>query len=904
MSSVKVYVADRDPYLTISTDLGATWLDPYIDLSSQMGVLGGLVVKSADNNFLLVYGDYTVATPAMSGIIYSTDGGTTFTQATGTWLSGATSNEFRSTTTCSTGEIIIASQVDDVVISTDGGLTFSVLTTVPNILGGPVPPATYCNAISSYDATDIIASINDFVYSSTDAGITWISIGQPDAGFDVKKVFIKDLIVLASTENGVFSYSSGVWSQVITFANPGGFSGSVLETLDGISVITSDLSDVYNTIDGFVTVNTGASLSTSFWSGSIYNSNSGFFIKNGAVWTTYFTTDYGVNLTQGADILTQLGMLPFYVASVNISGCGCQPGFTYDPVSGNCISQTGLCQNGGIYNPTTGLCESAAVVPCDLDLVLSVDASSSITAEQMSETKQFLRNLVDALELGYDTNGVLNTPANSAERITNGEIKVGIVVWNDADYMINQVGVPVQILDLTGGPTAWLSTNATGSGTIKDYINDIRMTFGLPEEVNGSYYDPYNVLYLSSGGNADPSLGLAAAYSAALGPGSRPAANKRILFITNNYPTDYNTGTIYNTSSTVPYGYAGVDWNPVVGDWSTYCGVNGQVDLSSPSYIGYQDYNQALYNMIMDLAQEIKAGTATPLVGAPTAVDITLAVLGDAAQTANALAAYVGLDPTSTADPCLWATTGVTPPLCPDIYAEYTGLGSAPYPKFPSNNISTLPDYHTAEFTNAALAALVNPMVNSLVCTIATAPYINCQYPCVTVQLPTGEWICECTSPSAYVSCCYDLINCADGSVFATVNTSSSDDDFMAQYIDQYIYVEGFDVCLYVQVTNACTNSTTISDLANITSYTSCQECNEDQEVIPCYSLSRCDDPTVTISTNSDLSMYQPGQILTFQEYPNVCWSFTIDYSCSGVLQSLTPTVSYNDCPTCISYNC
>jgi hypothetical protein len=399
-------------------------------------------------------------------------------------------------------------------------------------------------------------------------------------------------------------------------------------------------------------------------------------------------------------------------------------------------------------------------------------------------------------------------------------------------------------------------------------------------------------------------IALAAAYSAALGPGARPAANKRILFITNNYPTDYNTGTVYNTSSTAPYGYAGVDWNPVVGDWSTYCGVNGQIDLLSPSYLGYQDYNQALYNMMMDLAQEIKAGTAVPLSGTPTAVDITLAVLGDAAQTANALAAYVGLDPTSTANPCLWATTAVTPPLCPDIYAEYTGTGSAPYPKFPSNNISTLPDYYTAEFTNSALAALVNPMVNSLVCTISTAPYINCQYPCVIVQLPTGEWICECTSPSAYISCCYDLINCADGSVFATVNTSSSDDDFMAQYIDQYIYVDGFDVCLYVQVTNACTNSTTISELANITSYTSCQECNEDQQVIPCYSLSRCDDPTVTISTNSDLSMYQPGQILTFEEYPNVCWSFVIDYSCSGVLQSLTPTVAYNDCPTCISYNC
>jgi len=92
----------------------------------------------------------------------------------------------------------------------------------------------------------------------------------------------------------------------------------------------------------------------------------------------------------------------------------------------------------------------------------------------MSETKQFLRSLVDALELGYDTNGVLNTPANSAQRITNGEIKVSIVVWNDANYMISQVGTPVQILDLTGGPTAWLSTDATGSGTIKDYINNIK----------------------------------------------------------------------------------------------------------------------------------------------------------------------------------------------------------------------------------------------------------------------------------------------------------------------------------------------------------------------------------------------------------------------------------------------
>jgi hypothetical protein len=133
----------------------------------------------------------------------------------------------------------------------------------------------------------------------------------------------------------------------------------------------------------------------------------------------------------------------------------------------------------------------------------------------------------------------------------------------------------------------------------------------------------------------------------------------------------------------------------------------------------------------------------------------------------------------------------------------------------------------------------------------------------------------------------------------------------MAQFIGQYISIEGVAACLYVSLNSGCTSSTTLNvTVDQITTYADCISCNEVEEVDPYYNLYNCSDPsTVVFQTTTDLSSYLTGgtnqglPILTFVEYPNLC--FTVQETFTFLPQTVvTVDVAYNDCPTCLSYLC
>jgi hypothetical protein len=162
---------------------------------------------------------------------------------------------------------------------------------------------------------------------------------------------------------------------------------------------------------------------------------------------------------------------------------------------------------------------------------------------------------------------------------------------------------------------------------------------------------------------------------------------------------------------------------------------------------------------------------------------------------------------------------------------------------------------------------------------------------------------CQQTLTQSYSNCCYDLINCSTEEIVYTVNTSNLTNDSLATYVNSYISIEGFPECLFVQVSSACSNATPFSDTAVITEYETCQECNQANEVYPCYVLTNCNNTEITLLTNQDLSAYI-SKAVNIQAYPGLCWLVTKTFNCPGPFVEVEITASYDDCICCQQYQC
>jgi len=518
--------------------------------------------------------------------------------------------------------------------------------------------------------------------------------------------------------------------------------------------------------------------------------------------------------------------------------CGCPPGYTYNTGSQLCESSTPICPEGSTYDAITGLCVGAPA-SCKMDLTLVVDASSSISQTELDNLKVFLVDLVDSI------NGT-----NGEDRIVNGDVQIGIVRFNNnLEYPINNQN----ILDLSGGPTAWQS-GSTG-GSIKQAISNF-------------------IVY--SNGATNTISGLSSGYDNITGTNNRnsdPTVARRILFITDGFPS---------------WAYA-----------DTYNGViitHTTLGAGSCANSNYQNYRCLAYKGAMDLAQNIKNGSGAT----PVDCDITLVIVGEAAGTGmteyyatrNALVGNTTL-PTWSTTPCNLDTTGIFTP-CVNWSCTY----SPSLDRFCSNNIAGDPDYFMSLFDAASLAAIKNGVVQSLLCPNTQTP-LECSSPC-TINTVTGE--CECVT-SDYTVCCYDLINCKDGSLYATVNTNNLGFDYLAQYIGSIIVFQGLQECLFVTVSADCTNATSIENLTITESYTTCQECEETLQINPCYKLTNCNNGEVFLMSQQNLNQFA-GLVVELAEYPGICWTVLETYNCVGEFTTVSVVQSYPDCECCYQYQC
>lgn len=533
------------------------------------------------------------------------------------------------------------------------------------------------------------------------------------------------------------------------------------------------------------------------------------------------------------------------------SSCGCPPGFIYNASSELCESSTPVCPPGFTYNANTSLCVGAPV-SCKMDLTLVVDASSSILQTELDNLKAFLVDLVDGI------NGT-----SGENRIVSGDVQIGIVRFNNEIEQSNTQN----ILDLSGGLTAWAS-GATG-GDIKQAISNF-------------------VVY--SNGATNTLAGLSRGYDNITGINNRnsdPTVARRILFITDGFPS---------------WAYAPAGYAPNYGIYNGITIANTTLGSVSCTSANYQPFRCQAYKGAMDLAQTIKSGTGST----PVDCDITLVIVGETAGTGtleyyatrNALVGDTGTT-VGVTNPS-WATTPCSFDTSP-IFGGCINWSCTYAPslaRFCSNNIAGGPDYFMSFFDVTSLAAIKNSVLQSLLCPNTQAPSA-CISPCV-LNTVTGE--CECANAD-YNPCCYDLINCADGTVYATVNTNSSGFDNLAEYVGSIVVFDGLPECLFVTVTESCSGATTIENLNITETFTTCQECQQAIQINPCYKLTNCNNGDVFIMSQQNLNQFA-GLVVELAEYPGLCWTVLETYNCVGEFTTVSIIQSYPDCECCFQYQC
>ena len=856
MSSIRVYLINKGNKLAYSDDLcatitlcGTSILTPYLS-PSDIGA------KKTDKNFICAVGSYS--TGVNQGIIYSLDGGNTFTQSGGTWLSSTPSATFTKICVCPNDESIIyvSSAKSIVAKSIDGGLTFSSVGTTSSISG--LPPTASARSVYSTNGVDVVVSISTNVYYSNDGGTSWAIVGGAVDGVeDPFATYVDDggNLFFAVTKNGVFSSTGGAWSSAFAFVSPlSSNSKAVLSIIGTSTFYTADAANIYLTTDSFGTTNPVYTVVDEVLDIEFYNPASGLIIDDDPPTAVFGarTIDSFTNYIPITDTVSFNG--PSKLAIGTGPACGCPPGFIYNTSSELCESSTPVCPPGFTYNAATALCVGAPL-NCKLDLTLVVDASSSISETELDNLKTFLVDLVDSI------NGT-----NGEDRIVSGDVQIGIVRFNNA---IQSTGNQ-NILDLSGGPTAW--TSGTTGGSIKQAIsNFITYTAGATNSLSG-LSTGYDNITGTNNRNSDPTVA------------------RRILFITDGFPNWAYAG-FYNGINII----------------NTTIGATGGSFGNNYTNANYQAYRCEAYVGAMDLAQNIKAGI-TP---AAVICDITLMIVGDAGNTfeftatRDSLVGNTGSTTTGVISPT-WSTTPCN--IDTDNFFSPSGYSTAganwictyspSLDRFCSNNIAGGPDYFMSFFDATSLAAIKNSIVQSLLCPNTETP-LACNNPCI-LNTATGE--CECTTAD-YNPCCYDLINCADGTIYATVNTNSSGFDNLAQYVGSIIVFEGLPECLFVTVTGDCNNATTIENLNITETFTTCQECQEVLEINPCYKLTNCNNGDVFIMTQQNLNQFA-GLVVELAEYPGLCWTVLETYNCVGEFTTVSIVQSYPDCECCFQYQC
>jgi len=563
--------------------------------------------------------------------------------------------------------------------------------------------------------------------------------------------------------------------------------------------------------------------------------------------------------------------------------CGCPEGYIFDEVSKLCIISTPLCPEGFTYNPSTEECEGASS-PCELDLVIAIDRSSSISATEMTSYKTFITSIIDALQ---DEGG--------ENRITSDQVRVGIVYWGSASPLNGAEPGSGNNLSLQIGNASSWAVGAS-AGTLKNKISTMAAVG------TGTSYNGQGTNYFA---------GLTAAYNTIVGTNARPLASKRILWITDGWPNTSNPPITIN-GVIQPINYAdsacsGVNGTPGNNPSTAPLNVcHMPADLAgNPNTSPYTIAKRLMYTQAMDLAQDIKNGTGSTTT---TPVDITAIIVGSATERSTTKGALVGSNPTGTGanDYCYfnvntWAISEglITPSNSRYWDASYQVTdGGGNWLRFPSNNVAGTPDYYETDFVYNP--AIVDTIVSSsLACTI-TEPPITCEEPCV---LNEETNTCDCVDVDGFVPCCYTLTNCDTGVTEYTVNTYGLPNDYLYSLDGKIVKIVGLDECLYLNIAYECDNSTPISADAVQESFDTCEECKEAVLIESCYLLTNCNNSNITLLTNQNLLAFS-GKVVELNEYPGLCWTVLKTTNCPGPFATISVAQGYDDCECCFQYQC
>ena len=893
-----------DYYIGYTTDAGATVNSVTAPIGTIIGKCYQISIPESvalNNPGIYIAGTGIGAFPS---VIKSIDGGLTYTlEITGlnsTFGIAALSIYF---TDVNTG---IIGHGGAIAKTTDGADNWTYLNGGLVLAAGEV----VSGLCMSMDEQTIVAATDKKVYRSTDGGAsfsvvyTWAAAAYYGAtpkytnlaGYHPEYEFNNNSGLWVSAANGPIVYSSDMgttWSEVF----PDG------ALLDGRRIFGASF---YSATEGFFTYD-------------LPGDNLGLVYKATDASTSMVTTsstDYFATGSEG-----------YSLWSTQVTpGCGCPPGFTLDPTTKQCITNTLACPPGYTYglDPISNTYKCiGSTVPCETDIVLVVDTGGSISGtgdfsgdpgQEAIKYKAFLKQIVDAIELGYDAAGNLNTVATSAQRISSGSVRVGIVEFaNDAS----------------------------------------NVTFLLPGTLTGGFYtSKVPALYAAINGLVDDSTGgsgstntidgLRLGYEMLTTPSSGARINnpvppaRKLLLVTDGTPnsvTQMSNFLGYDTTANLPSTALNTADCPISGTapnltQGTFVFTNPiTTPLGNFTQTNFQVNQMWIYQRTMDLAQGIKAGSSSIFTAITDDCDINLVVIGNSDERTLTLRAFVGESaPTYSTftTPCLLdtaaynntitTTNGFTASVaaiynpvvpagfnCPDLYKEYDQPSGGPYNKLPTNYATGAPIVFSAEWTVASLNSITKSVSNSLLCTDVVDP-ITCSGDCKIVTINNVVY-CQCISADSFVPCCYTLTNCDTGLVEYTVNTYGLSNDYLNALEGQILKITGLDECLYVNITFDCTNSTEISIDAVEEAFETCEECKQYIAVPPCYLLTNCNNTDITLLSNQNLSIFS-GKVVELNDYPGLCWTVLKTTNCPGPFTTVGIIQSYDDCECCFQYQC
>jgi photosystem II stability/assembly factor-like uncharacterized protein len=395
----------------VSDDLGVTW---------NQATAAGLNTSPFDIPSTQVWIDTDKHNPYKSlvanqvyGIYRSVDGGESYT------LSGNTSG-YNWHSVYYIDSTTIVALGDQIFRSIDGGQNFTALPTTPAILYGSsgvvARAAFFINTSSGFIA------VEDKIYRTFNGGTTWEALNNDTAivaGYQITGIVADGLGETITIVCGAGVYSSADYGLTFSLAGTPGalggsttadfrFSRSLLQT--GAVYLICDLG-IYKSIDSGVTWTLVNGSATGTDNVDIYDFGSNRLII-ALDDELYSSSDGGVTLDNAfvAGKLTDVTGTEFT--------CGtCPPKYTFNPATGLCeqvIEGLSLCGEGYTYNPSTGLCDALAGGSCEVDLVITMDNSSSV-------------NNTEFLELKLLAEGIVN---NLSAQITAGDIQVAVVQWS------------------------------------------------------------------------------------------------------------------------------------------------------------------------------------------------------------------------------------------------------------------------------------------------------------------------------------------------------------------------------------------------------------------------------------------------------------------------------------------